>query len=110
MKKIISILIIIHFSFIIANAQWVQQTSGTTNQLLKVKFVNRYTGWTCGYNGIMIKTTNGGINWVIQNTGVPGKSLRSLNVLDLNIIYSAGPFETLIKTTDGGNNWIILKN
>lgn len=110
MKKVIITLIILHFYVLISNAQWIQQNSGTTNQLLKVKFVNRYTGWTCGYNGIMIKTTNGGINWVIQYTGVPGKNLRSLNIVNSNILYSAGPFETLIKTTDGGSNWIILKN
>lgn len=110
MKKVIITLIIFHFSFLFANAQWVQQTSGTTDQLLKVKFINRYTGWTCGYNGRMIKTTNGGINWVIQNTGVPSKSLRSLNIVNSDILYSAGLFETLIKTTDGGNNWIILKD
>ncbi len=110
MKKILLVLIILHFSLLITIAQWVQQSSGTTDQLLKVKFINRYTGWTCGYNGRMIKTTNGGVNWIIQNTGITGKSLRSLNIVSPNILYSAGLFETLIKTTDGGNNWIILKN
>jgi len=110
MKKSIILLLFYHFLLTALNAQWVQQVSGTTDQLLKVKFLNRYTGWTCGYNGRMLKTTNGGINWIIQNTGISGKSLRSLNVVDSNILYSAGLDEVLIKTTNGGNTWIILKN
>jgi len=110
MKKIVIILLFYHFFSTTVNSQWVQQVSGTTDQLLRVKFINRYTGWTCGYNGRMLKTTNGGVNWVIQNTGISGNTLNSLNVIDSNILYSVGLERTIIKTTNGGNNWIILND
>jgi len=109
-KKLVVILLFYHFFLAAVSAQWIQQVSGTTDQLLRVKFINRYTGWTCGYNGRMLKTTNGGINWNIQNTGISGITLRSLNVVDSNILYSVGLQRTIIKTTNGGNNWIILND
>jgi len=108
--RTIILFIIFPFTLLTANAQWIQQVSGTTDQLLRVKFLNRYTGWTCGYNGRMLKTTNGGVNWIIQNTGISGITLRSLNVVDSNILYSVGLQRTIIKSTNGGYNWIILND
>jgi photosystem II stability/assembly factor-like uncharacterized protein len=45
----------------LAIAGWVRQTSGTTNHLYSVHFHHdAQTGYTVGYTGTILKTTNGG--------------------------------------------------
>jgi photosystem II stability/assembly factor-like uncharacterized protein len=39
---------------------WVTQTSGTTNTLRDIFFIDGSTGWAVGENGTVLKTTNGG--------------------------------------------------
>ncbi len=95
----------------ISNAQWVQQYPETPYiHLYDVKFVNNNTGWTCGGNGIILKTTNHGLNWVSQNSGIVGKYLVSISAVNANVVYIVGFFETIIKTTNGGDNWTAIKN
>ncbi|MCI0715713.1 MAG: T9SS type A sorting domain-containing protein, partial [Chlorobi bacterium] len=45
---------------------WLQQTSGTNDDLTRVFFVNSSTGWASGSNGTILKTTTGGATSVIQ--------------------------------------------
>jgi|WetSurMetagenome_2_1015567.scaffolds.fasta_scaffold62248_2 photosystem II stability/assembly factor-like uncharacterized protein len=109
MKKIFFILIILHFSLLLANAQWIWQTSGITTPIRDIKFINRNTGWVCG-DGVILKTTNAGTNWVIQTQPATDKYLYSINPVNENIVFCVGWFETILKTTDGGNNWIPIRN
>ena len=92
------------------NAQWVQQYTGTTANLYDIEFLNRYTGWTVGGSGACLKTTNGGVNWIQMNHPVGGKTLGSVHIVDSNVVYFVGNFETIFKTTDGGISWIVIKN
>jgi photosystem II stability/assembly factor-like uncharacterized protein len=62
-----------------------------------------------GRNGVILKTTNGGINWFIQNNGLTGRSMYGIYAVDSNIVYCIGWFETILKTTNGGNNWSIIR-
>lgn len=49
---------------------WISLNSGSKNQDFKsVYFVNPDTGWIVGGAGIIIKTVDGGANWVIQKDG-----------------------------------------
>lgn len=110
MKKLFYILITISLFHQCAGAQWVQQVSGTGTTLLDIEFINQNTGWVCGDGGTIIKTTNGGINWVTQYSGVPNKPLYGIHPVNENVVYCVGWFETILKTTDGGNNWLIIRN
>jgi photosystem II stability/assembly factor-like uncharacterized protein len=110
MKKILFTLFFLHFSLIITNAQWVQQQSGFNNFIRKIKFVDRYTGWVCGDNGYIAKTTNAGQNWLLQQSGIYGKILSAIHAVDQNVVYCVGYFETILKTTNGGINWIAVSN
>jgi len=40
---------------------WEEQTSGTTNALSSVYFVDALNGWSVGNNGAILHTTNGGV-------------------------------------------------
>ena len=107
MKKIILILIISQFFSISGQAQWYTQQSGMTSALYDIEFINRNTGWACGVEGI-IKTTNGGINWVRQSNGVPFEPLFGISPVDSNFVYAVGFFRTYIKSTNGGSSWFNL--
>jgi photosystem II stability/assembly factor-like uncharacterized protein len=41
---------------------WTSQTSGTTNALRDVQFVDTSNGWAVGDGGVILHTSNGGAN------------------------------------------------
>ncbi|MFZ2865527.1 MAG: YCF48-related protein [Ignavibacteriaceae bacterium] len=41
---------------------WTTQSSGTTNDLYSVYFVNETTGWAVGWSGKILKSINGSTN------------------------------------------------
>ena len=45
---------------------WTFQTTGVTQRLYGVDFVNENEGWICGDDGVIIHTTDGGQTWVQQ--------------------------------------------
>jgi photosystem II stability/assembly factor-like uncharacterized protein len=107
--KILLISFMLSLSYIL-NAQWITiypYTAGVG--LLDFKFINQNTGWICG-DYTILKTTNSGINWTVQNHPATNKYLYCIHPVDSNIVYCVGWFETVLKTTDGGNNWFALKN
>jgi photosystem II stability/assembly factor-like uncharacterized protein len=112
MKKVFLIFVVFYnLTFAIfdcARCQWLQQPTGTTMNLNNVKFINKNTGWVCGDGGIL-KTTNGGNNWVMVTLPV-NKPLEQIFPIDSNIVYCVGVFETIIKTTNGGTNWQIIRD
>ncbi len=88
MVKIIFISIIICISLQIGEAQWIQQNSGTNENLYDIEFINDQTGWAVGDAGVVIKTTNGGTNWVnVQNpSGQLSPNLWTVVPIDSSII------------------------
>ncbi len=82
---------------------WFQQTSGTTEPLFSVYFINDLTGWIVGYSGTIIKTTDGGDNWFPQNSGITNY-LVSVGFADLNYGLAVGAYN-ILHTSNGGNTW-----
>ncbi|MDZ4711508.1 MAG: YCF48-related protein [bacterium] len=110
MYKIIYTILFYLFSILTAQSQWVLQSSFTTNNLYDIEFLNRNTGWTVGDGGKILKTTDGGTNWLNVPNPAVGKPLSSIHLVDSNICYVVGWFETIIKSTDGGASWIVIRN
>ncbi len=110
--KINKIILLIAFVVISisANAQWALQQSGVTSTLRDIRFINSLTGWICGSDGVILKTTNGGINWISQYNEAIDKSLYGIYPVNANVVYCVGWFETILKTTNGGINWLTLQN
>ncbi len=104
------ILILIENSSYKIFAQWVAQFNPSSINLQDVTFINRNTGWACGDGSQIIKTTNGGVNWLLQNSGVTSKILTGIHAVDSQIVYCVGYFQTILKTTNGGDNWAIIRN
>jgi len=107
--SILSILFITNYSI----SQWNQLNSGSSVNLNKIQFVNSQTGWACGFQSMptqytIIKTTNGGTNWISQVPNLPsGNRFISLYFTDANTGYTAGA-DGLYKTTNGGTNYFAV--
>ena len=87
----------------------------TGNQFEAVKFINQQTGIAVGAAGTIMKTTNGGVNWVVQPSPIYAY-LWDVTYVDINIWIvvgvdvSSGNNGIILRTTNGGNNWVIIQN
>ncbi len=89
-----------------AHAQWTKQESGTTNYLYSVYFVDRDLGFAVGEGGTILKTVDGGTNWIRQNSGSTTNVFFSVFFVDSKTGYIANAGNTFLKTTDGGTTWV----
>ncbi len=107
MKKIyiISFLLILSASNILSQSGWFWQNPlPQGNDLNSIKFIDGNTGYAVGIKGTIIKTTDGGNNWYLQNS----KTTEILyNVLFVNesIGIVVGERGTVLRTSNGGLNW-----
>ncbi|MBK8549990.1 MAG: T9SS type A sorting domain-containing protein [Ignavibacteria bacterium] len=112
MKKIILVLLIVHCTLLIAKAQWIQQNSGTNQNLYDIEFINDKSGWAVGDAGVVIKTTNGGTNWInVPNpSGQYGGLMWSICPVDSEVVYAVAGYDFIMKTSNGGLNWNVLSS
>ena len=106
MKKII--LFIFVFSVTkLTFCQWTNLTSGTNQYLTSIQFVNDSIGYCSSENGLLLKTTNEGLNWNIAGNFLGQKAL--FIDADTGFSYYAYdlflPSYDIFKSTDGGTSW-----
>jgi hypothetical protein len=82
-------------------ANWEPQTSGTTDGLYSIHFINENTGWMAGAFGLILHTTDGGSNWDLQNN-MSVTWLGSIFFIDENNGWTAGSFGLILHTNSGG--------
>ena len=105
---------------------WSNIGINTNMNLLDISFINKDTGWVAGgiinnirqiygSKGILMKTTDGGINWVIDSAF---KTIASVNFINKDSGFicmnyydsvSSENFAFLKRTTDGGNSFSLIK-
>ncbi|MFA6923494.1 MAG: YCF48-related protein [Bacteroidales bacterium] len=78
----------------------------TAANYTSVKFVNTDTGYVVGSGGTILKTINGGNNWIKQNSGITSNSFYSVFFNNSSTGYVSGEGEIILKTTDEGTNWV----
>jgi photosystem II stability/assembly factor-like uncharacterized protein len=112
MKKLIVILslLIIYSADIISQEYWIKLPSPTTRWLTKCSLVDTLYGWAAGDSGTIIRTSNGGVNWSVQNSGILAYHIDDIFFLNRNLGWALandylfnGTF--VLKTTNGGNTW-----
>ncbi|HMR41214.1 MAG TPA: YCF48-related protein [Ignavibacteria bacterium] len=96
---------------------WVNQSGGTSVNLFSVCFINDQTGWISGDSGVILNTTDSGVNWVRQNSGTT-YPLLNIMFADDNTIWASGGYDdnnplcshyyVLLKSTNGGVNWVTI--
>lgn len=104
----ISLLLILSLIALTANAAtWQLLTTGTTNDINDIFFVNATTGWAVGASNMVLKTANG-TTWVAQTTPGPPRILQGVHFIDANTGWAVGNSGKIIKTTNGGTTWVNL--
>jgi hypothetical protein len=82
-------------------------TTPISKDLLGISFADSSTGYACGVEGTIIKTTDGGANWSILSTGLTQK-LWDIKVIPQSAgkkVIAVGDNNTAIKSMDGGLTW-----
>jgi len=83
-------------------AQWVPLNSGVPVNLYGVQFVNTDSGFVVGSQGTILKTTDGGLNWVnISPAGITS-TFFDLYFWNADIGLAVGSDGIIVRTTDGG--------
>ena len=72
-------------------------------------FITSEIGWAVGWNDVILKTSNGGTEWLYQRNN-PGKRLNSVKFINENIGWAVGDSGRILKTIDGGFNWFLQRN
>ena len=82
---------------------WTEVYSYTGNVSFFLDFPTKNTGYAAGAIGVILKTTNSGINWINQTSPV-SQAFYDISFSDsLHGIIST--YRGVITTTDGGINW-----
>ncbi|MFA6455417.1 MAG: YCF48-related protein [Bacteroidota bacterium] len=84
--------------------QWTSQSSGMTNVFFSVSFTDANNGTTVGEGGVVLHTTNGGVQWTSQSSGTTNY-LSRVCFTDANIGTIVGEGGTILRTTNGGTLW-----
>lgn len=113
MKFIRAIFLVCLVNVAVGYAQpfWRQLTVPTVSDLNRLSFVDSLHGWIVGDSGVILRTTDGGENWDVQNSGT-AYYLVEIYMLNLNqgwalahnfVGDSAGTF--ILRTRNGGEEW-----
>ncbi len=105
LRKLILISAVLLFNGI-SYSQWYQQSSNTSSTLKSVFFINKTTGWACGFETV-IKTIDGGSTWTASFLEGYHKSVFFLDETNGWICGEGG---RIYKTINGGNNWITVNS
>lgn len=109
MKKIIFfvVVLLLHSLNVHSQSSWFWQNPiPTASNLFDVQMIDNNTFYMCGNGGTIIKTTNAGQNWILQESYTE-ETLFALYFVNVNTGWAVGSDDKGIirKTTDGGNTW-----
>ncbi|XOV67512.1 MAG: YCF48-related protein [Fluviicola sp.] len=103
-------------TFSVKAQSWNQVTVPTQEKLNDIQFVDNLVGYIAGDNLTLLKTTDGGINWInLSPQGLPNQGptdhIQEIEFVDANIGYLTIENQlSVYKTTDGGLNWTAVQN
>jgi len=111
-SKLLYTILVFYSTLLFAQEQpWIKIQTPVNITLRQLSFVDSLTGWAAGEAGTIIRTTDGGTDWEIQNSTVQ-TFISDIFFLNRNLGWATTtqdffPFSSVIlKTTNGGKDWI----
>jgi photosystem II stability/assembly factor-like uncharacterized protein len=110
MKTAIFLLALFTGTAVLQAQPWQEQVSGVSTQLTSVSAIDFTNAWICGYSGVVLRTTNAGINWLnVSGGGIPA-TIQLINVFGINpttalVAGYIGSNTWVYRTTNAGVNW-----
>jgi photosystem II stability/assembly factor-like uncharacterized protein len=121
MKKFLLIMFLLSSKILFSQNGWFwQNPKPVANILTDIEFITAEIGYAAGQSGAIIKTTDGGENWIEQDCGYSPFALHidltGVSFIDVNNgmmlgrIYWSVEFHhfQILKTTNGGSNWLMV--
>ncbi len=113
MKKLflLTVIFLITGFAISQNYQWqfVSYLPAPNPPINSISVIDQNRIWVCcdasGGAGRVYYSSNGGVNWVLRNTGLPASNCYGIDAYSENIVFVGMVDGDLYKTTDGGLNW-----
>ena len=100
-----------------SQSTWYEIATPTSNKLNAIDFVNSSVGYIVGDSTTILKTTDGGENWIELNHSGITMNTWSHRLSDVDFVDEQIGFVTLMddnygvyKTIDGGLNWVPAGN
>ncbi|MCH8325292.1 MAG: protein kinase [Bacteroidetes bacterium] len=91
----------------ILKSNWIKIESPTNENLNSVTFVNSTVGFSCGNNGVILKTTDSGNTWFISDSSITN-ILYKINFSDNFNGIAVGEKGMILLTNNGGQSWDII--
>ncbi len=106
-KTIIAFLIFLSITNILyAQSGWFWQNPlPQGNRITSIKCINSNTIFAVGYFGTLLKSTNGGNNWLLINSQVK-QNLNGICPLSEDTLIACGDSGRVYKSIDGGIDWL----
>ncbi|MFX1285282.1 MAG: YCF48-related protein [Promethearchaeota archaeon] len=73
-----------------------------------IDFVDSYHGWIAGEDGMIMATTDGGISWEEQQSGI-NINIRAIDFFNADIGVAISEKDDILITQNGGVSWISLE-
>lgn len=104
MKKTLLFLSGLFLTWNITAQSFVPLNSGLNSTLSAIDFANDNVGMAVSYNGEIVKTIDGGANWIAQNSGTT-TTLRDVVMIDAQTAVAVGYNGLILRTSNGGTTW-----
>ncbi|MBK9109457.1 MAG: T9SS type A sorting domain-containing protein [Saprospiraceae bacterium] len=86
---------------------WMDVSSGYTSmRFMDIAILNDSVMYMSGNNGIIIRSTDGGLNWKTLTTNVT-EQIWGIYFIDAKIGYAVGSNGLIMRTNNAGNDWEI---
>lgn len=105
MRKHFYLLFLFVFFFSLTQAQTWRRLGGWGNQYTGIVWVNEEVGYISG-NQIILKSIDGGLSWVEQETPLKTKML-AVDFFSESVGMMVGENGNIFKTNNGGNTWTL---
>lgn len=91
-------------------AEWTQVEVPVRAMLTGLSFLTPETGWAVGYDATILRTTDAGATWEIQNFDPEGQPFFDILFLDADHGLAVGKRSQVMETRDGGATWELIEN